>query len=121
MEQNLWNALHCQSTATAFTVLAMYAEAVSYPYMKAIHATDKGQNMLDLGPLHTCVFKHMQKIIDDSNILIGKESAYETATLDGEEWQNADVVKKIQELIPTLPHFCDVLLAFFEGAAGTWE
>ena len=31
------------------------------------------------------------------------------------------VVEKILDLIPTLPHFHDLLIAFFNGAAETWE
>ena len=41
MESNLWKALHCTSTTTEFAVLAIYAEAISYPYMKAIRTSDK--------------------------------------------------------------------------------
>jgi len=67
----------------------------------------------------------MQKIIANSDILIGKDldlsESYKSATLDGEKWQNPAVVQKIFNLIPTLPHFCDLLIAFFKGAAETWE
>ena len=91
MEQNLWNALHCKATLAEFAVLAIYAESVSYPYMKSIRTSrDKDQNMLDLGPLHHHVHKHMQKIIDNSDILIGTCSSHLTASLDGDEWQNSN-------------------------------
>jgi hypothetical protein len=54
MESNLWKALHCTSTTTELGVLAIYAEAISYPYMKAIcTSSEKNQNMLDLGPFHS--------------------------------------------------------------------
>ncbi|KAF8799066.1 hypothetical protein BYT27DRAFT_7264089 [Phlegmacium glaucopus] len=122
MEQNLMNALQCDSTKTELAVLAIYAEAISYPYMKAIctsHDTD--QNMLDLGPLHHHVYEHMQKIISNPDILLGNDVSCSSATLDGEEWQNPAVVKKIHELSPTLPHLRDLLLVFFKGAAETWE
>ncbi|KAF8812144.1 hypothetical protein BYT27DRAFT_7207980 [Phlegmacium glaucopus] len=94
--------------------------------MKAIcTSSDKDQNMLDLGPLHSSVYDHMQKIIENPDILIGKDlnpsESYKMATLDGEKWQNTAVVNKILDLIPTLPHFCDLLIAFFKGAAETWE
>jgi hypothetical protein len=122
MEKNLWDALHCISTTTELAVLAIYAEAVSYPYMKAIRAAkDKEQNMLDLGPFHHHVYDHMQKIINNPDILIRKDSSYLTATLDGNEWQNAAVVRKIWDLVPTLPHFSDLLVTFFKGAADTWK
>ncbi|KAF8804582.1 hypothetical protein BYT27DRAFT_7213745 [Phlegmacium glaucopus] len=122
MEQNLMNALQCDSTKTELAVLAIYAEAISYPYMKAIHTShDTDQNMLDLGPLHHHVYEHMQKIISNPDILLGNDVSCSSATLDGEEWQNPAVVKKIHELSPTLPHLRDLLLVFFKGAAETWE
>jgi len=70
--------------------------------------------MLDLGPLHSRVYDHMQKIIGNPDILIGNDldpdESYKTATLDGEDWQNAAVVRKILGLIPKLPHFHDLLI-----------
>ena len=126
MELNLWKALHCTSTTTELAVLAIYTEAISYPYMKAIcTSSDKNQNMLDLGPFHLHIYNYVQKFIENSDILIGRDidpsESYKMATLDGEEWQNAEVVKRVQDLIPTLPHFCNLLIAFFKGAAETWE
>ena len=95
-------------------------------YMKAICTSDaQKKNMLDLGLFHSHVYDHMQKIIENTDILIGKDldrsESYKTATLDGEEWQNSAVVKKIFDLISTLPHFHNLLIAFFKGAAETWE
>ena len=122
MEQNLWNALHCEATLAEFAVLAIYAESVSYPYMKSIRTSrDKDQNMLDLGPLHHYVHRHMQKIIDNPDILIGASSSHLTASLNGDEWQNPNVVSKVLEIAQQLPYFKDLLLAFFTGAANTWE
>ena len=126
MESNLWKALHCTSTITELAVLAIYAEVISYPYMKAIRTSDaQKKNMLDLGPLHSRVYDHMQKIIANPDILIGKDldlsESYKIATLDGEKWQNPAVVQKIFDLMPTLPHFHNLLIAFFKGATETWE
>jgi len=86
MESNLWKALHCTSTVNELPVLAIYAEVVSYPYMKAICTSDaQKKNMLDLGPFHSSVHDHMQKIIANPDILIGKDldlsESYKTATL----------------------------------------
>jgi hypothetical protein len=36
MEQNLWNALHCMPTRTELAVLALYGQAISHPYIRAI-------------------------------------------------------------------------------------
>ena len=126
MESNLWKALHCTSTITELAILALYGEVISYPYMKKIRTSDaEKKKVLDLGPFHSQVYDHMQKIIENPDILIGKDldpsESYKTATLNGEKWQNPAVVKKIFDLIPTLPHFRDLLLAFFKGAAETWE
>ena len=126
MEKNLWKALHCTSTTTELVVLAIYAEAISYLYMKAIRtSSDKKQNMLDLGPLHSSVYEHMQKIIENPDILIERDldllESYKTATLHGEKWQNVAVEEKILNMIPTLPHFHSLLIAFFKEAAETQE
>ena len=121
MEANLWKALHDEPTMAEFAVLALYAESISYPYMKAIRTCrDTKQNVLDLGPLHHRVHSHMLKIINNPEILIGPDSTHENASLDGEEWQNPLVVKKVLEMIPSLPYFCDLLLSFFNGSAHTW-
>ena len=76
--------------------------------------------MLDLGPLHHCVLKHMQKIIDNPDILIGASSSRFAASLNGDE-QNSNVVSKVLEIAQKLPYFKDLLVAFFTGAANTWE
>src|SRR6266704_5744236 len=108
MEQNLWNALKCDSTTTELAVLAIYAKAISYPYMKAIRAfSDKNQNMLDLGPLHYSVYNHMQKIIADPDILLNKEASHMTVILNGEEWQNLDIIEKIHNHTSSLSHLKD--------------
>ncbi len=122
MEQNLWNALKCNYTTTELAILAIYAETISYPYMKAIRASsDKNQNMLNLGPLHHCVYGYMQKIIANPNILLGNNASYVTATLDGEEWQNPAIIEKIHDISTSLPHLQDLLVVFFKGAAETWK
>jgi len=77
--------------------------------------------MLDLGPLHHCVHKHRQKIIDNPDILIGAFSLHLTAYLNGDEWQNSTVVSKVFEIAQQLPYSQDFHVAFFTGAANTWE
>src|SRR6266566_3622664 len=64
MEKNFWKAMHCTATQTELAVIAIYGEAISYPYMKSVRGSGKKkENMLDLGPLHHKVNDHMQKII----------------------------------------------------------
>ena len=88
MEQNLWNALKCDSTTTELAVLAIYTEAIS------------------------SVYNYMQKIIADPDILLNKEASHMTAILNGEEWQNLDVVEKIYDCASSLPHLKDLLVVF---------
>ena len=121
MEKNFWKAMHCTATRTELAVIAIYGEAISYPYMKSVRGSGKKkENMLDLGPLHHKVNDHMQKIIADPDILIGSDSSFKTGSLHGEEWRNPDVVKAILHMIPELPYFRELLVAFFTGAADTW-
>src|SRR6266542_4341193 len=73
MESNLWKALYDPATLSELAILALYGEAVSYPYIKVIRSTSESgenQNMLDLGPLHQKVSTHIQNIIaNPSNLL----------------------------------------------------
>jgi len=120
MKTNLWNGLHCQSRLTELAVLAIYAEAISYPYMKSIWNTSASQqNMLNLGPLHNRVYKHIKKLIENPDILIGEGSSSVIASLNGEEWENPDVMIKILDLIPTLPYLRSLFHTFLTSAAET--
>ena len=86
MEQNLWNALHCIPTRTELAVLALYAQAVTHPYMRIVHAPGVERiNMLDLGPLHDKVYKHIIRIAEDPNFLIGSTITFETGAMDGKQ------------------------------------
>ena len=122
MEQNLWNALHCNATLTEFAVLALYGQAVSHPYMREIYnASEKKVNMLDLGPLHKKVYFHIQRILEDPKFLVGPNASYHAGAMDGLEWQSPDAFNAIQRLEPSLPHHKPLLVAFFKGAADTWK
>jgi hypothetical protein len=122
MEQNLWNALHCNGTLTEFAVLALYGQAISHPYMREIRsASEKKVNMLDLGPLHKKVYFHIQRIIGDPTFLVGQNASYHAGAMDGQEWQSSEAFTTIQKLAPSLPHLKPLLVAFFQGAAETWK
>lgn len=51
MEENFVLALNNIPTWTELAVMAIYAEAVSHPYMKTLY-DDPTTNTLDLGPLN---------------------------------------------------------------------
>ncbi|KAF8815542.1 hypothetical protein BYT27DRAFT_7225035 [Phlegmacium glaucopus] len=95
-KENLWNALHCTATKTEMAVLALYAQAITHPYMKVVCATgEKQENMLNLGPFHQRVQNHMQRIIE--------------------------IVNAIQKMSPELPYLEPLLVSFFKGASETWK
>jgi len=121
MEANLWKALHDQATLAELAILALYGEAVSYPYVKAICTTSKSgekKNMLDLGPLHKKVSTHIQAIINNPSILLCENPSNVTASLEEDEWQHPSIIKCIQKL--NLPYLKELLIAFFTGADKTW-
>ena len=120
MEQNLYLALQDPPTLTELATLALYAQAVSHPYMAQIRSS-ANINMLDLGPLHKQVEEHIQKLIDNPELLLSSGTSCIDATLDGSEWERPDAIAKILEMRPELPHLADVLVAFLKGALATWK
>jgi hypothetical protein len=122
MEENLWKALHCEATKTELAVLALYAQAISHPYMRAIRGNTNSQiNMLELAPLHSKVQQHMEKIIQHPDLLVGATTSSETGCMDGQPWQAPGAMTAIQELVPKLPHLKELLIVFFKGALETWK
>ena len=118
MESNLWKALHCTSTTTDLLCLQFM--------QKPFHIHIWKQFVLPVTKIRICLtmalFTHMsmiicKKFIEKPDILIGKDidpsKSFKTATLNGEQWQNIEVVNKILKLIPTLPHFHNLLILFF--------
>ena len=120
MEKNLVNALNDIPTRTELAVLALYAQAVSHPYMKTIRETPS-LNALDLGPLNKKIESFMRKIIEDPTFLIGENVTFETGTFNGQPWHSKEVVEKINQLTPDIPYLKEALIAFFKGALETWK
>jgi len=122
MESNLWKALHDSATLSELAILALYGEAVSYPYVKTIRSTSKSgekQNMLDLGPLHQKVSTHIRAMIANPSNLLCENPCFNIASLEGDEWQYPDIFKSIRDL--DLPYLEELLVAFFTGADETWS
>jgi hypothetical protein len=120
MEKNLVKALNDIPTRTELAVLALYAQAVSHPYMKAIRE-DPTTNALDLGPLNQKIESFMVRLIEDPTFLVGEHVSYETGSFDGKPWRSEKVVKKINELAPQFPYLKPALVAFCKGAHETWK
>ena len=60
--------------------------------------------MLDLGPLHSDVQTHLEKIFQNPSILLSPQATYESGAMDKKPWDNPDAVEAVHKLAPTLPH-----------------
>src|SRR3954454_3060604 len=61
IEKNIRAGLTDVPTLTELAVLTLYAQAISHPYMHEVQGPGTEEvNMLDLGPLHQKVQKHME-------------------------------------------------------------
>ncbi|RXW14912.1 hypothetical protein EST38_g10937 [Candolleomyces aberdarensis] len=124
MEQNLWDALHDAPTLCELVILGLYAEVIGIPYITKIreHAQNK-VNMLDLGPLHNDVYKHMQILsAKPGQLLVGDPTvSHLTSVLYGNTWSNPTFIEIIHSMGPSLPNITNLLGAFFAGACATWK
>ncbi|KAE9388807.1 hypothetical protein BT96DRAFT_1003834 [Gymnopus androsaceus JB14] len=111
IEVNLDPALNNMATVTELCAMTLYTNVISQPYLCVVRG--EGVNALDLGLLHSEVKSHIQKILDDPDLLFREDILHEMASLDGKEWEDKDAMKAVQELAPNLPHLQDISLAFF--------
>jgi hypothetical protein len=122
LEKNLYAALHDIPTLTELCVLALYAQAITHPYMRQIRGPGTEQiNMLELGPLHAQVKVHVQKIIDDPDMLLSPTCSYKTGAMDGKEWERPEVITAVHNKSQDLPYLKPLLVRYFRGALTTWE
>ncbi|KZS94295.1 hypothetical protein SISNIDRAFT_426536, partial [Sistotremastrum niveocremeum HHB9708] len=122
MEQNLWDALHDAPTLQELSVLALYSQSISHPYLRRIRSPNvKDMNALHLGLLHHQVITHCEAIIENPYLLVSETVSHETGAMDGQPWERPEVVYKIQLMSAELPHLKPLLVAFFQGALQTWR
>ncbi|KAF8238172.1 hypothetical protein L208DRAFT_1140821, partial [Tricholoma matsutake] len=68
---NLYNALHDIPTLTELTVMVLYSQAVTHPYMCIVQGPGTEEtNVLDLGDFHWDVQEFVAAIIEDPERLI---------------------------------------------------
>ncbi|RPD67579.1 hypothetical protein L226DRAFT_436448, partial [Lentinus tigrinus ALCF2SS1-7] len=120
IEQNVYNGLQDPSTLTELAVLALYAQAVTHPYMRVARIR---QNGLKLGSLHGELKTHITNVIKNPDLLLGPEVTYKTGAMDGLEWHCSEVLATVQAMASEgrLPHLRVVLVSFLMGALKTWE
>ena len=122
MERNIYDALHDIPTITELCVLALYAQAITHPYMHQIRGPGtENVNMLELGPLHNTLQEHIQNVIDNPDLLLALTCNWTTGARDGKEWERPEVITAILEKSPELPHLKPLLVAYFKGAGVTWK
>ena len=122
LEQNVFEGLQDVPTQVELAVLTLYAETIGHPYMRVVRGPGTEQvNMLELGPLHFKVKAHIQRTIEDPDILLNQDAGYEFGSMDGKPWHTPEATKAVLKLSPSLPHLKPVLVAFFKGALTTWE
>ncbi|THV01335.1 hypothetical protein K435DRAFT_572870, partial [Dendrothele bispora CBS 962.96] len=123
LESNVMKGLKDIPTLTELAVLALYANSVSYPYMRIVRSTSADQrlNALDLGPLHKKVIQFCERVSDNPSLLLSPNATHESGSLDGQLWHHPDTFYVVQQLSSSLPHLSGALKAYMLGAAETWK
>ncbi|KAG8709460.1 hypothetical protein FRC09_000664 [Ceratobasidium sp. 395] len=119
IEANVYCGLQDTSTLTELAILSLYALSVGRPYMRKVRSGSL--NALELGSFHNQVKAHCRAIIQNPELLLSPEALATTGTLDGESWDRPEVIYRVTYLASRLPSIRLLLVAFFEGALGTWE
>ncbi|KAK6987769.1 hypothetical protein R3P38DRAFT_3445906 [Favolaschia claudopus] len=116
LEANVLKGLQDIPTLTELVVLALYANAVSYAYMRVVRATgNRKMNALDLAEFHKKVISFCEKIAENPDLLLAPDASYETGTLHGQVWEHPEVFYAIQQLKSKLPNLSGCLKSFFVG------
>ncbi|CDO74692.1 hypothetical protein BN946_scf184960.g6 [Trametes cinnabarina] len=117
MEEKIYQGLRDLPTVTELAALTLYAQAVTHPYM---HTACCQQNGLLLGLFHGQLLVHIQKLINNPDLLLLSKGDYSKAAFDGKEWERPEAVHAVLKLAPCLPHLRHICMGFFTGALKTW-
>ena len=122
LESNVLVGLNDIPTMTEACVLGLYAQAISYPYMRRVRVSEICLiNHLDLGPFHNRLLKHLSNVIDNPDLLLGPQVSPTTGALDGNLWESPEFMEWISTHKPNYPHLRRALIQFFKGSLETWE
>ncbi|KAI4293595.1 hypothetical protein K525DRAFT_275059 [Schizophyllum commune Loenen D] len=124
IELNVYNALHDGPTLTELSVMALYQQLITHPYMRMVRANEDDQlNAIDLGPLHADLREHCQRLIDAPDLILDFAAhSYIEATLDGEPFERPEVIEAIAQLHREgrLANLQQLFVSFIEGTKVTW-
>ncbi|EJF56359.1 hypothetical protein DICSQDRAFT_71664 [Dichomitus squalens LYAD-421 SS1] len=120
LEENVYRGLHDYPTLAELCVLSLYSQAISHPYMRTVRSPER-PNYLTLVDFHHHLIQHVQKLIDDPDLLLSPSALPESATLDGQPWDSPDAIAGIRNLQANLPYLRPLLVEFLQGALVTWK
>ncbi len=120
LEENVYRGLQDPRTLAELAVLALYAQAVTHPYMRVVRQPDL--NGLRLGPLHEQVKEYIKTLIEDPDVLLQLDPTCDrTPALDAQTWERPEVITTIHRMVPDLPNIRVLLIRFLGGTLTTWE
>lgn len=119
IEGNLVHSLQDLSTLTELGATVIYRMIIAAIYMKMVQGKDF--NPLDLGPLHEQVQTHIQRLLDNPDVIFGENMTYATAALDGRKnpegsWDNPQTMQAVFAMRRMLSHLEAITMAFFPAA-----
>ena len=113
MDKNIYEASQDTPTITELCVLALYAQSVSHPCMRAVQQLDgTDKNVLNLGPLYDKVKSYCKKVAHNPNLLLAPNVLHVDGSLDREMWHHPHIFYAVHKLTPTLPHLSGATSAF---------
>ncbi|KIJ05843.1 hypothetical protein PAXINDRAFT_23055, partial [Paxillus involutus ATCC 200175] len=124
MEANVYAALSCWQTLTEMCCNVCYGVAVTYPYAVMVRGPGtENLNILELGGVHANLKEHIQRLIDNPDLVLSPTAMYSTGTLDGKPWRDPDALAQVHELQHSgnMPHLWAALQGYLKNTLTTWE
>jgi hypothetical protein len=123
IQKNVYDGLQDPPTLSELAVLALYAQALSRPFMAYVRA-HINDNALLMGPIYTKIKHFMSKIIDDPLLVIGNDATSTTGSVfGGDRWDSPLIIQRIRSMRDEgiLPNLETLFVAFCKGALETME
>ncbi|KIK78092.1 hypothetical protein PAXRUDRAFT_164931, partial [Paxillus rubicundulus Ve08.2h10] len=120
IEHNIYSAFHCDSTTQEMSCSAIWGQCISHPYL--CNVCSSGDNILELGPLHSHLVTHIKILHANPVLVLGTEATHSLATLNGTSFECPEVIYVIQQLLQNkmrFPHIRALLVAFLQGTLET--
>ena len=121
LEQNVEAGLMDPPTLAELSIMSLYSQAISLPFAQHVRTPGVSLNGLDLSPEYDRIKRHMKAVINNPDLLLGRQASHNIGTLYGDKWDNEEVIEFIRADQDSFPHLRELLIAFFQGALETWE